>query len=195
MKKPLVLLIIFTFSLIFSFSVVLAEDKKYTNELVFTHTLQLSKSINNVNAAKAAEYVNGYILEPGAIFSYNLVVGKRTWARGFRYGYMPITDKKGHIIKEIKVVGSGVCRFSTAMFQAARAFDLEIIENHSHSFGVDYAKKGDDATVNWGNGPGSKGWLDNVFKNTKDYSILIKCSVNKKNLVTVQFYKINESEK
>lgn len=42
----------------------------------------------NINIGRAAELVNGTVLEPGEIFSLNDTVGERTVANGFTEGYI-----------------------------------------------------------------------------------------------------------
>jgi hypothetical protein len=47
-------------------------------------------------------------------------------------------------------VGGGVCRTSTAVHHAVLKAGLKVVERHSHSIPVEYAKPGFDAAVNWG---------------------------------------------
>ena len=51
----------------------------------------------------------------------------------------------------------GVCQVASALYNAAAAADLTIIERHQHSRPVHYVPKGKDATVNYG-------YLDLKFK-------------------------------
>ncbi|MGE5474652.1 MAG: VanW family protein [Ignavibacteriales bacterium] len=101
--------------------------------------------------------VNGIILQPGEIFSYNQVIGERTLARYFVWG-KDINNKN--------TVGGGVCRLATVIYQAARYGGFKIIERWPHSKPVHYAKRGWDATVQYGA-------LDFKFQNTGCYPIKI----------------------
>lgn len=157
--------------------------KAPNRELILEHELKIPNNIGTTNARRAAELVNGYVLKSGAEFSFNKVVGERTIKRGFVSGTLHARDKNGKEIV-IRSVGSGVCRTSTALYQAAKKAGLKIVERHSHEFEQPYAKRGDDATV-W------YGVLDNRFQNTKNYSILIECSVTKDCIVIVKFYKLS----
>lgn len=117
---------------------------------------------NVYNAGVAAKYVNGLVLEPGQVFSFNRVVGERTKSRGFVTGY-DILDNL--------TVGGGVCRTSTVLFQAARDAGLVILERHPHSRPVHYTPPGTDASVSWG-------WMDLKFKNNLPYPLLISAGLN-----------------
>jgi vancomycin resistance protein YoaR len=156
-------------------------------ELLVSHDLSVPNSVNNINAKKSAEYINGYILNPGQQFSFNKIVGERTEARGFVEGWTLAPNKNGKLI-DVSVIGSGVCRTSTAIYQTAKLAGLNIIERHNHPFLVAYAKPGDDAAISWGR-------MDNIFQNNKDYPILIECSVivgKSSTIISVQFYKLNQ---
>jgi len=158
--------------------------------LIEDHSLQLPHNKGTINARRAAEIIMekggqgklGYVLMPYEIFSYNDVVGERTITAGFVDGTLHITNEKGEV-EMINSVGSGVCRTSTALYQAARDADLKIIERNSHEFEQPYAKQGDDATVWYGN-------LDNRFQNNKNNPILIQCSVDSADIANVQIYQM-----
>ena len=98
-------------------------------------------SNNNFNAVYAAQFVDGKILKPGEMFSYNEVVGARTIERGFAVGQNSIGAPD---------IGGGVCRESTVIFQAAGAAGMNILERWTHEPYVKYAAPGDDAAVQYG---------------------------------------------
>ncbi|WP_157834943.1 VanW family protein [Desulfofalx alkaliphila] len=126
------------------------------------------------NVALSAQLIDQVILEPGEIFSYNKIVGPRTLERGFAW-----SEAIGWLNGELTYVpdvGGGVCRTSTALHQTVLNAGLEILERHSHSLDVDYAERGNDATV-W------YGVLDYRFKNTKDNPIKINAAVEDKMLI------------
>jgi vancomycin resistance protein YoaR len=117
------------------------------------------------NVKLAASFVNGKILLPGEIFSYNDVVGKRTVERGFRDAKVFV---KGEIVDDI---GGGICQVSSTIYMAALFSNLEITERKNHTFIVDYTKLGEDATVYYGS-------VDFKFKNNTAYPIKIVCELN-----------------
>ncbi|UZQ81756.1 VanW family protein [Thermoanaerobacter sp. RKWS2] len=72
------------------------------------------KFANNIkNAVKALEYLNGKVVKPGEIFSFNKTVGKRTIERGFVEG---LSGSGGYYYPD---VGGGVCQAATALYRAA----------------------------------------------------------------------------
>jgi len=119
------------------------------------------------NLKLASKKVNGFKLNPGDVFSFNGVVGRRTESKGYKEGIVFIKGEK------VKKIGGGICQLSTTLYIAAKGSGLEIIERHEHDLDVPYAKRGTDATVAYN-------YLDLKFKNTLDVPITIKCSVDKK---------------
>lgn len=99
---------------------------------------------NVFNATRAAELVDGYVLQPGQVFSFNGVVGPRTAQNGFVYGESVIG---GQFRPDM---GGGVCRTSTVLYQAALAAGFPILERHPHSRPVPYADQTRDSAVWWG---------------------------------------------
>ena len=93
------------------------------------------------NIALAAKKLNGRMLAPGEVLSFNETVGARTAANGF---------KIAKIISGGKFVngyGGGVCQVSTTLYNAALLAGLEIIEFHPHSLMVSYVPPSRDAMV------------------------------------------------
>lgn len=85
------------------------------------------------NLRLAAEAINGYVIEPGATFSFNEVVGDTTAERGYKEA--PVLYSSGLGSSD----GGGICQVSTALYIAAVKADLEIVERHPHSVPSDYA--------------------------------------------------------
>jgi vancomycin resistance protein YoaR len=93
------------------------------------------------NITTAARYLNGVIIGPGEVFSFNHVVGPRTEERGFRNAPVIVAD-------ELEPgLGGGVCQVASTVFAAAMLGGLEIVERRSHSRPSGYAPLGLDATV------------------------------------------------
>jgi vancomycin resistance protein YoaR len=93
------------------------------------------------NIVTAARYLNGVIIAPGEVFSFNHVVGPRTEERGFRNAPVIVAD-------ELEPgLGGGVCQVASTVFAAAMLGGLEIVERRSHSRPSGYAPLGLDATV------------------------------------------------
>lgn len=149
--------------------------------------IKLRDEPGTVNARRAAEILDKYVLKSGETFSYNTVVAPRTEANGFVYGSMPITINGKEEITE--VVSSGVCRLVVGLATAVKRVGLKQIEITPHEYTPYYfATNPDqhliDATVYM------DGNIDNKFKNNKDHDIRIKCNVDKNCVLHVSFYKL-----
>lgn len=125
------------------------------------------------NIFLAASHINGHLIPPGKIFSFNDAVGDISAATGFQPAY---------IIKDGKTVlgdGGGVCQVSTTLFRAALNSGLSIVERHAHDYRVGYyeqdSKPGFDATVY---APS----YDLKIKNDTDNYILIQAQTDINNL-------------
>jgi vancomycin resistance protein YoaR len=114
--------------------------------------------INNIEIA--IDEINGYTLQPGEVFSFNAIVGKRKAEKGYEKAKIIVNGKS----KE--GLGGGICQLSSTLYNAVRKADLEILERHSHSKPVPYVLKGQDAAVNYGT-------EDFKFRNSNDYPITI----------------------
>jgi vancomycin resistance protein YoaR len=135
--------------------------------------------IHNVHLM--ADYIDGTIVRPGQIFSFNAVVGPRTPERGFVEGQMIV----GSLL--LPSIGGGVCQTATTLFNDAFEAGLPILERHNHSFYITHYPMGRDATVSWG-GPDFK------FRNDLAHAILIKASYTDSTL-TFAFYGTPEGRK
>ena len=125
-----------------------------------------TRAANIKNASKRintfGSFEDGYILQPGEIFSYNDTVGERTEANGFSVA--TVYTNTG----TTNDVGGGICQVSSAIFSAAFKADLEITQRTNHMYKVHYwTTPGEDATVNWGT-------LDFKFQNSKSYPVKVK---------------------
>ncbi|MBU1085726.1 VanW family protein [Patescibacteria group bacterium] len=121
------------------------------------------------NVALTAYKLNGVLVKPGEIFSFNSSVGDISMATGYQSAY---------IIKDGRTVlgdGGGVCQDSTTMFRAALDAGLPIIERHPHAYRVSYYEQdspvGIDATIY---SPST----DLKFMNDSPAHILIQATVN-----------------
>ncbi|MCA9692334.1 MAG: VanW family protein, partial [Myxococcales bacterium] len=83
----------------------------------------------------------GHVLMPGEEFSFNDVVGDRSYEAGFRYA-PGITQ--GELVD---VVGGGICQVSSTLFGAAFFAGLEIVHARPHSRPSSYVDMGLDSTV------------------------------------------------
>ena len=145
----------------------------------FTTNYVTSNVDRTTNLKLAAGKINGQIVLPGATFSYNQTVGERTIAGGYK-------EAPGYSNGAVEpTLGGGICQMSSTLYDAAVYANLDIVERHNHSFLTSYTTAGRDATVVYGA-------LDFKFKNTRQYPIMIKASVNN-GVAKVDIYGIKES--
>jgi len=121
------------------------------------------------NIALTAAKLNGILLAPGEVFSFNRRLGDVSATTGYRQAY---------IIKGGRTVlgdGGGVCQVSTTFFRAALDAGLAIVERRAHAYRVAYYEQnspaGIDATV-YDPSPDFK------FKNDTGAHILIQTYAN-----------------
>ena len=129
--------------------------------LIGEYSTKTSNNYNrNNNIAKACEYMNGTILDPGAEFSFNGVVGQRTSDRGFKEA----TVIQGGQYEQ--GLGGGICQVSSTLYNAVLKSNLKVTSRSGHAWPSDYVSLGLDATVDWPS-------LDFKFENSTDYQIVV----------------------
>jgi vancomycin resistance protein YoaR len=94
-----------------------------------------------VNIENAASRIDGTVLAPGAVFSFNDTVGPRTRDRGFALAPEIQGDEM------TQGYGGGTCQVSSTLHAAALFGALDILERQSHSRPSSYTQMGLDATV------------------------------------------------
>ncbi len=114
----------------------------------------------NSNVALAASHINGRLLKPGDIFSYNKTVGQRRLDNGFKLAHEIVHGQ----LKD--GIGGGICQVSSTLFNAVLKANLKIVTRSNHAFPVGYVPDGRDATVDWGN-------IDFQFQNDTDAPVYI----------------------
>lgn len=121
------------------------------------------------NVIVAAKAMDGVILMPGEVFSYNETLGPRTEANG----YLPAPAYIGG--KTVDDVGGGICQNSSTLYLAVLRANLEIVERTNHMYTVGYVPDGLDATVAFNA-------IDFKFRNSTDYPIRMEAQVSGRKL-------------
>ena len=120
------------------------------------------------NIATAASKLDGIIIAPGELFSFNGYVGDISPEAGYVPGKVIVGGRT------VDGVGGGVCQVSTTVFQAAFYAGYPIQERHAHGYRVGYYETGEgvgmDAAI-------YNPELDFRFYNDTDYYLLIETSV------------------
>ncbi|NLG66096.1 MAG: hypothetical protein GX536_00115 [Actinobacteria bacterium] len=114
--------------------------------------------VNNI--AQVAATLDGRVIRPGEIFSFNEAVGPRTQAAG--YDEAPVIDN-GVLVPG---VGGGICQVSTTLFNAVLLAGLPVVERWPHALFLERYPVGRDATVSYGS-------QDFRFRNDSDSVLLL----------------------
>lgn len=94
-----------------------------------------------INIERAAKYLDGTVVEPGAVLSFNRAVGARSAERGFVSAPVIVED-----VME-PGLGGGVCQVASTLFAASVHGNLEVVRRRSHSRPTGYTPLGLDAAV------------------------------------------------
>ncbi len=135
----------------------------------WTSSFATSSEARAQNVILTAERINGKVLMPGDVFSYDNTIGRRTYANGFREAGVYIGNKVE------TGIGGGICQTSSTLYSAALYANLEIVSRTSHSLPVSYMPAGQDATI-------AEGYIDLKIKNNTDYPVKISAQVNGRRL-------------
>ncbi|MFI9741524.1 VanW family protein [Streptomyces sp. NPDC052494] len=125
------------------------------------------------NIGRAAELINGSLVQPGEVWSFNETVGERTADNGFVDGTM-ILDGRYQ-----SAPGGGVSAMATTVFNAMFFAGVKPVEYGAHSFYIERYPAGREATVAWGS-------LDLKFRNDSGKPIYIQAGATDSS-VTVSF--------
>lgn len=139
----------------------LNDIKNATKKQADFSTNYASSTCDRKNNIKiAVESLNGVKILPNQTFSFNSVLGKRTFEKGY---------KEANIIKDgvfVKGVGGGICQVSSTLYNALLLSNLDVDEVHKHTLPVSYVEPCLDAMVSWGTS-------DLKFTNTTNFPIFI----------------------
>lgn len=133
------------------------------------------------NLRIALEYLNGKVIMPGEIFSYNDAIGDTTAAKG----YLPAATFKGGTT--VNEMGGGICQTTSTLYNVVLMANLEVVERHQHGLPVGYVQPSRDATV-------YSPYLDFKFKNTRSNPIKIVTSYSSSGNLNISLYGIKEKE-
>ncbi|MBQ8358817.1 MAG: VanW family protein [Oscillospiraceae bacterium] len=154
--------------------------KLFRDQLATYTAKHNSDSDRDTNLRLACEAINGMVLYPGDVFSYNDALGERTAARGYKLG----PSYAGN--QTVMTYGGGICQVSSALYHCTLVAELETLVRENHSFAPAYMPLGMDAAVSWGS-------MDFRFRNSSDYPVRIEASATGGS-VTVTLMGTNEKD-
>lgn len=151
------------------------ESEKITGlQASYTTYFNPSQTERTENVRLAADALDGAVIAPGEIFSFNQRVGERTAGKGYQDAYIIVNGQF------VEGLGGGICQVSSTLYNTALLADLPITQRANHDLAITYVPLGQDATVAWPN-------LDLQFKNDAGTYILIRTKLGK-NSLTIDFY-------
>ncbi len=161
---------------------ILSDGKRYVLQKMVSqyHTSfnPASKSrVSNIKVARKA--INGVLVVPGKVISFNDLVGPRTEEKGFVEAGSYANGKK------VTSIGGGICQLASTLSAATINLKLHVVERHRHSLPVSYIPSEMEATVAYGS-------KDFKFKNTSQNILFIKCFIKNDNHLYVEYWRCKE---
>ncbi len=151
------------------------EALLYRDRLCFMTTYYRdSTDERKSNIHLAADRLNGRIVYPGEVFSYNDAIGERTEEEGF---LLAGAYADGEQVEEI---GGGICQVSSTLYCASMYAQMKTTMRQNHWFAVNYLSMGYDATVSWK-------MPDFRFRNDREYPVRIDAYYDDES-VTIEFW-------
>lgn len=153
-------------------------------DLILSHSTYFPGSsqarLTNIHAA--VRHLDGQLIAPGAVFSFDQRIGDITPQGGYVQGINIIDNQ------DVPGIGGGVCQVAVTLFQAAIYSGMEILERIPHANIVSYYNPvGMDATVYV-----APGGPDVKFKNNTGHWVLIDFVEDLSNYtLTVRFFGTN----
>jgi hypothetical protein len=139
-----------------------ADLQRVRQHLVARFTTEILQAdagrVHNITAA--IRKINGQVIGPGEIFSFNGVVGPRDQ----EHGWAPAKE----IFNGEFVIGwgGGICQVSSTLYNAVLLGGLTVVERAHHSRPLAYISPGRDATVAWRS-------VDFKFRNNLESPVLL----------------------
>lgn len=125
-----------------------------------------SNKNHEINMELITKIIDGLVIFPNQIFSFNENIGERTEEKGFKEGPVYIRGKL-----EQQLAG-GICQAVTGLYNIAILSNLQIKERKAHPKVQQYSDAGRDAIVYFG-------LIDLIFKNNRKSPIKLSVYLNK----------------
>lgn len=126
------------------------------------------------NVELVAHLIDGRLIAPGTVYSFNKATGERNAAKGFLEAPVIVNG-------ELQTgLGGGVCQVSTTVFNAAYEAGLPILARTNHALYISHYPQGRDATVDY---PG----VDLRFRNDTRHWLLLRTFVTPSSLIVALY--------
>lgn len=162
-----------------------AADLAGRDVLLGKHTTYFDSGLwgRTRNIYVAAATIEGKVLMPGQVFSFNSQTGERTYRKGYRMAHIFETKPGKSEAEVVDGLAGGVCQVSSTLYNAVRKTNnqtddkLSIVERNHHSLPVTYVPWGRDATVAWPH-------KDFKFRNTFGHPVYLRAVVDGSHITT-----------
>lgn len=153
-----------------------SSELKRVKHLLGTHTTSFNSRVagRTYNIKLASNSINGTVLLPGDVFSFNDIVGPRNEQNGYKTAKVIF---KGKLVDGI---GGGICQVSSTLYNSVLKSEMGIVRRSNHTIPSTYVPLGLDATVSYGR-------LDFRFENTTSAPTYLYTNVSG-NRITVSVY-------
>ena len=151
-------------------------EAKKIDGLIASHTtwFDAANLERTANVRLAAEALDGTLIEPGEIISFNEIVGERTGDKGYQDALIVVNGEF------VPGLGGGICQVSSTLYNTGLLANLKIEERTNHGLAVAYVPLGQDATVVYGA-------IDLKMRNTTGGYLLLRSKISNGS-VTIEFY-------
>jgi vancomycin resistance protein YoaR len=130
------------------------------------------------NVRTAAGYLDGAVIAPLGVLSFNERVGARDRAHGYRDAHVILDGEM------VDGIGGGVCQVASTLHAAAFFGGLEVVRHVPHSRPSEYIPMGLDATVVWPT-------VDLVVRNPFPFEVRVRAyvrDVDRRGEMTVELW-------
>jgi vancomycin resistance protein YoaR len=152
------------------------EDVKNIKDIMSVNVTLFKPSQTNrtYNMAKAAAAIDGTVILPGEVFSFDRSLGPRTKENGYREASVIVNNRIQNDM------GGGICQVATTLYDAAVQAGLDIVERKAHSQPITYAQPGLDATI-------AADLSDLKFKNSTAHPIMLSVQLQENQVIARVF--------
>ncbi len=117
----------------------------------------------NMNMTTAMKSMNGSIIRPGEVFSFNEKTGNSNLAENGYYAAGVIVNGQS-----ADGIGGGICQAATTIYNAAIRANMTVVEREPHTWPSVYVPIGIDSAIDYGN-------IDMKFRNDTDHEVYLIC--------------------
>ena len=117
----------------------------------------------NMNMTTAMQSMNGSIIKPGEVFSFNGKTGNSNLAENGYYAAGVIVNGRS-----ADGIGGGICQAATTIYNAAIRANMTVVEREPHTWPSVYVPIGIDSAIDYGN-------IDMKFRNDTDHEVYLIC--------------------